>query len=264
MRNSVQVSDPVSSVDNALRLLQFLGAQEQVRVADAAEHLGVARSTAYRLLSTLKARGFADQERANTAYRPGPALAALCWSVIAKSSGQSVTALRRESVDVLGRLRDITGETASLVLLEGRTARFVECAEGTANVRVGDRVGLTIDAHTSSVGKALLAALPESNLEHRYPSQQLPIRTSRSISSWQSLVRELDTIRLRGFAINAEESTDDVCAIGIGVGEPPLCPYAGIALAVPASRGDEPYLLSLLPALSEAREALRERLHALR
>lgn len=230
-------------------------------MATAAERLGVARSTAHRLLSALKARGFADQDRANAPYKPGPALTALSWATIARLPGHSLTTIRLESTDVLNELRDKTDETASLVLLEGRITRFVECAESRANVRVGDRVGLTLEAHTSSVGKALLASLPLGNLEQRYPSMHLALRTAQSISSWQGLLRELEEIRRRGYAINIQESTDDVCAIGITVGGPPLCPYAGLALAVPASRASHSYLLSLLPALRDARDTLRQRLH---
>src|SRR3954454_11250642 len=66
---------PATSVDNALRLLELVGQRQALRVAEAADLLGVARSTAHRLLAALRRRGFVTQDRPNGAYRPGPALA---------------------------------------------------------------------------------------------------------------------------------------------------------------------------------------------
>ena len=66
----------LESVDAALRLLQMLGRDGQLRVTDAADELGVAASTAHRLLSTLRYRGFAVQAGDRT-YRPGPAFTEL-------------------------------------------------------------------------------------------------------------------------------------------------------------------------------------------
>ncbi len=66
-------SEPAtSSVDNALFLLQHNGERQALRVAEAASLLGVARSTAHRLLTSLRRHGFVMQDRPNGAYRSGP------------------------------------------------------------------------------------------------------------------------------------------------------------------------------------------------
>ena len=67
----------LTSVDNALWLLQLVGERQALRVAEAADLLGVAQSTAHRLLTALRRRGFCMQDRPNGAYRPGPALHAV-------------------------------------------------------------------------------------------------------------------------------------------------------------------------------------------
>lgn len=64
---------PIGSVDRALKLLLLLGEQPQIRLTDAAKHLGVASSTAHRLLAMLQYRGFVRQDPVSKAYHPGPA-----------------------------------------------------------------------------------------------------------------------------------------------------------------------------------------------
>src|SRR6187551_3086976 len=126
MENEVQEvaavpTDRLTSVDNALWLLQLVAERQALRVAEAAELLGVARSTAHRLLNALRRRGFVMQDRPNGAYRPGPALNEIGLAAINRID------IRRVARPVLEELRDRTQETASLAVLEGTTIRFVDC-----------------------------------------------------------------------------------------------------------------------------------------
>src|SRR3954454_3414974 len=152
-----------TSVDNALWLLQMVGERQALRVAEAADLLGVARSTAHRLLSALRRRGFVMQDRPNGAYRPGPALHAVGLTAISRID------IRRIARPILEELQEETTETASLAVLEGTNIRFVDAVESPRAVRVGNRTGLVRLAHTSAVGKAILAELPDNELRRRYP-----------------------------------------------------------------------------------------------
>src|SRR6202012_5685740 len=122
-------SDRLTSVDNALRLLQLVAERQALRVSEAAELLGVARSTAHRLRSGLRRRDFLMQDKPNGAYRPGPALHAIGMAAISKID------IRRIAQPVLEQLRDQTRETSSLAILEGTMSRFIECFEGVSAVR---------------------------------------------------------------------------------------------------------------------------------
>src|ERR1700761_5725349 len=113
--------DRLTSVDNALCLLQLVAERQALRVSEAADLLGVARSTAHRLLSALRRRDFLMQEKPNGIYRPGPALHAVGMAAI---SGLDI---RRVSQPVLEELRDKTRETTSLAVLEGTMIRFINC-----------------------------------------------------------------------------------------------------------------------------------------
>src|SRR3954467_2196780 len=188
-----------TSVDNALWLLQLIGERRALRVAEAADLLGVARSTAHRLLAALRRRGFVTQDRPNGAYRPGPALYEIGLAAVSRID------IRRVARPVLEQLREETQETVSLAVLEGTTVRFLDCAESPRSVRVGNRTGVVRPAHASAVGKAILAGLPDTDLDRRYPDGQLPPGGApAALTDVDGLRVELAEIRRRGFALNWE------------------------------------------------------------
>src|SRR3954454_16873708 len=196
----VAAAGGLTSVDNALWLLQLIGERQALRVAEAADLLGVARSTAHRLLNALRRRDFVMQDRPNGAYRPGPALNAIGLAAISRID------IRRIARPVLEELQEQTAETASLAVLEGTSIRFVDCVESTRSVRVGNRTGVVRPAHASAVGKAILAELGQRELARRYPDEQLAAGTPAALTARADLLAELATIREQGYALNWEES----------------------------------------------------------
>jgi DNA-binding IclR family transcriptional regulator len=241
-----------SSVDKALRLLELVGERQALRVSEAAELLGVARSTAHRLLTALRRRGFVLQDKPNGAYRPGSALNEIGLAAIGRID------IRRVARPVLEELREQTSETVSLSLLEGRNVRFVDCVESRRAVRVGDRTGVVLPAHCTAAGKAILAALPPTELARRYRDRELTIRTPASIASWDALSRELERIRRDGFAVNRQEGESGVSAVAVALRDPTDAPLAAIAVVVPSSRMPHPDAGgSLVPGMLRAGAAIQ-------
>ncbi len=151
----------LNSVDNALRLLEFVRENQEVRLSDAAAELGVANSTAHRLLAMLAHHGYVVQDRSRV-YRCGPALIPLAQSDL-------VAHLQRVAAPYLQQLSERTEETAHLLVLEGNGTRFIDCIESSQILRVGSRTGMLLPAHTNSGGKAILARLSETQLRALYP-----------------------------------------------------------------------------------------------
>jgi DNA-binding IclR family transcriptional regulator len=232
-------------------LLQLIGQRNAMRVAGAAEELGVARSTAHRLLATLKARGFVTQDKPNGAYRPGPALNEIALAALGRMD------IRRTARPVLEALSESTRETASLLFLEGNHVRFIDCVESPRSVRVGSRTGLVLPAHCTAGGKAILAALSEADLSRRYPDRVVEARTPNSLGSWDELQEEIVHIRNTGYAVNIGEGETGISAVGTALHDLAGVPLAGIAVAVPTSRmatvedGE-----AIAPLLAEARDSI--------
>src|SRR5919199_745002 len=244
-----------TSVDNALWLLQLIGERQALRVAEAADLLGVARSTAHRLLNALRRRDFVMQDRPNGAYRPGPALNAIGLAAISRID------IRRVARPVLEELQEKTQETVSLAVLEGATIRFVDCVESVRSVRVGNRTGVVRPAHASAVGKVILAQLPISEVERRYPDEDIPAGTPAALTDRGALLRELDEVRAQGYALNWEESAEGVSAVAVALRDTSGTPVAALGIAAPSSRmGSVEAVRAFAPLILEASERVQERL----
>jgi IclR family acetate operon transcriptional repressor len=247
-----------TSVDNALWLLELVGERQALRVAEAADLLGVARSTAHRLLTALRRRGFVMQDRPNGAYRPGPALVEIGLAAVSRID------IRRVARPVLEEVQEQTQETVSLAVLEGTAIRFVDCAESPRSVRVGNRTGVVRPAHASAVGKAILAGLSDAELDRRYPAEELPAAaTPAALTHRDALKAELAQIRTDGYALNWEESADGVCAVAVALRDTAGQPLAALGVAAPCSRmGDPEGIRAFAPAVLRGAELVHERLRS--
>lgn len=218
----------LSSADNALRLVLLLADAGRLRVTESARALGVAPSTAHRLLVTLCARGFALRADDHT-YVPGPVFSRL------ELAGSPRLRLRAAATVHLAELTRQVNETSHLVVREGRFVRFLECAESTAVLRVGSRVGSLLPAHCASGGKALLAELDEDELDRLY-ADGLPPSPTAKVNDLEALRAELARVRADGHARNHEESEVGVVALGASVHQSDGSPVGAISLAIPSAR----------------------------
>lgn len=233
MQNKSAPAYPISSVDNALRLLLMFRDRRSIRVTDAAAALGVAGSTAHRLLATLEHHGFVEQDSPTRAYRAGPALAEIGLASVREDG------LRAHMRPFVERLRDELNETIQLVVLQGANCLFIDTAESHRPLRTASRVGITVPAHCLSGGKALLAELGRGHLRRLYPTESIPGATPRSLTSRAALEAELARVRELGYATNFGESEPEIGSIGIAVHDADGRPRAGLAVSGPLSRVNE-------------------------
>ena len=237
----------IASVDSALLLATLLQQEGAMRVTDAAARASISVSTAHRLLGTLVYRDFAEQ-LPDRRYGPGP--------VLRRGSVQqaSVTALREAALPHLRRLVDAVGETANVMVLAGPDVRFVATVECDRVLRVGDRTGRALPAHLSSGGKAVLATLDHEQLAAVLD----PLDDAASAK----LLRELRSIRRRGFAVNDQETEAGLTAVGVAVPAAGGFTRAALSLAAPTARCSRDRLPGWGAALTEAAGALARDLDA--
>jgi DNA-binding IclR family transcriptional regulator len=235
---------PVKSVDNALRLLVLLGERQQLTLSEAAAHLGVAKSTAHRLLAELLYRGFAVQD-GHRLYRRGPRLA------LAGPPDTTLRSLAAAARPYLHELRRSVNETVHVMVLEGNSVRFVDGVEDDHELRVGLRIGVLLPAHCTAGGKALLAELPPARLSSCYP-RGLPLAPGDAIRDLTGLQRHLVGVRRRGYATNINESKPGVSAVGVCVRSPAGDAVAACAFSVPSARSSPARLRELAVVLRDA------------
>lgn len=218
------------TLDRGLQVLEAVArAGDPLTVAEAAASVGLDRTVAHRLVATLAARGYLQRDGSG-GYRLGPTCLALA---------SAITDLRTTARPFLEELRDATGETVHVVVLSGRDVVFLDGIESVHALRVGNRTGRLLPAHATSVGKALLAALPAEQVRALYERADLVAVTGRTITDREALERQLAAIRERGYATNHGESENGVGSIGVAVRNPAGEPRAALSVAMPLERWSE-------------------------
>jgi IclR family transcriptional regulator, KDG regulon repressor len=228
---AVATTSALSSVDRALSLLEELARHGPLGATELANRTGCAKATAFRLARTLQARGFVVQN-ADSTYRLGPRCLLLATGVHTSFD------VRREALPTMEALRDETGETVQLTVLEGSDVVYVEQVTSRKPVRSVGTMGQRAPAHTVSGGLAQLALLPFDRVRALLPNP-LPRPTAASIPSLERLAAELDRVRARGFAVNRGGFRHDVGGVGTCITDVHGRPVACINICVPLYRLDE-------------------------
>ena len=204
-------SNAVRSVDRAASLLLALGeSQGEAGVTDLARRLGLHKSTASRLLSTLQRRGLVEQDEESGKYRLGLVVIRLA------ERAERTLDLRAIALPELERLARSSHETAGLGVLEGDQVLFVAQADGPNLIATGDWTGRASTLHANASGKVLLSSLAEREVL-RIVRLGLTRHTERTITELEPLLEELARARRRGYATAASELEQGLNAVAAPV-----------------------------------------------
>ncbi|MEV1128760.1 IclR family transcriptional regulator [Agromyces sp. NPDC049794] len=243
----------VESVDHALQILLLLQQQRDLGVTSTARELGIAPSTAHRLIATLAARGFLTQDRVTRAYRAGPALIELGLH------STSALDLRAAGEPHIKALAARLGETVNLLVLEGQSVRFVAGFESDQQVRTHVLTGTLLPAYAVSGGKVLLAEMSRDALRALYPGglRKLTPRTK----TFTQLVEELSLVMMRGYAVNQGESETGLSAVAVPLRDHLGRTIAAVAMSAPSERLPRARVRDIVIELRECAARIRADLY---
>lgn len=195
----------VDSVDRALAILEcFSTDRPELGISEISRELGMHKSTVFRSLASLEARGLVAKNPLTRRYTVG--------AKILKPAGAYLTTVdvREKAKPFMESLRSRTKETVSLYVPAGDRCVCIERLESPLEVRRVIRVGDQVPLYAGSTGKVVLAFLPEaarrqllSRLAVEPPADPIP-------STPEALEAELALIRERGYAISREERVAQV------------------------------------------------------
>jgi DNA-binding IclR family transcriptional regulator len=188
----------IEALDRGIDALELLAERGEVRLSELATELGVARATAFRILSTLQARGYVEHIAAEHTYRLGA-------GTIILAAQSHASSLIRLAEPAMKSLRDATGETINLALLRGGRLIYTEIHEGTHAMRMNSRVGEESPWHATALGKAVLSRLPVDEARTLLGPEPYTQYTAQTRTSWARLAENLRDARALGYAVDDEE-----------------------------------------------------------
>jgi DNA-binding IclR family transcriptional regulator len=220
-----------SSIEKAIDILFcFDGQRSQLRLTDISDKLGLHKSTAHRMLSLLKKKRLIVSSPNNQLYSLGPGIVELAWVVLRQQGLRSICHPHLE------RLRQMTNETASLYTRIGDKRVCVEELESSQHIKYAQTVGLTAPLHVGAPGKALLAFLPQAELDALLLELPLTVMTPSTLSDPERLRTELAITHMRGYAISMGERSPGASAVAAPIWDWSSRPIAAIGVLGPTQR----------------------------
>jgi DNA-binding IclR family transcriptional regulator len=193
----------VQSVERAIALLNILGrAGRPLTAGELSVASSLPRPTVYRLLQTLDGHGMVTA--ADHRFVIGPRVLWLAGQRLEQIE------LRTAGRPILLDLRDRTGETAHLGVLEQGQVVYIDKTEAPGPMRMASAIGKIMPAHSTALGKAMLAYLPAREAGAVLDLWGMPRRTPRTITDRRRFVSELAAIRARGYAVDNIENEEGV------------------------------------------------------
>jgi IclR family pca regulon transcriptional regulator len=240
-----------SSTVKSFAVLELLASSRMpMSIVEIAEGADLNKTTARRYTSTLVDLGYVHRDE-NGRFR-------LTSRVLDLSSMYfRQRLLPNYAMPHLEKLCELTETTVNLAMLEDTEVVYGARVSHREVLSVGFQIGQRLPAHATAVGKVLLSFLPDHRIAALYPEENLPVFTSRTITTVTSLIGAVGEIRRQGFAVTEEEYEPNVCAVScpLTTVDGDLIAAINIAERVSGSERTEFYR-KVIPAVLSTAEAI--------
>ena len=221
----------IQSVARALTILDTLAeARGELALHEIATRLGLPKTTAHGLISTLRDFGYIEQSAFTGKYRLGVRLFEV-GNIVAQ--GWEV---RSVAAPYIPRLVEEMGETVHLAVLDRHEVLYIDKRESSRSLRIASQVGMRLPAHCTGVGKALMAYLTPAERLEIIRIKGLPPCTEHTLTEPGALEAELATVRERGYAVDNEEIMDSLRCVAAPIKDQSGKVVSAISLSGPISR----------------------------
>lgn len=223
----------VQSVIKALNIIELLDKHKELGVTEIATALGIDKSTAFRLLSTLKEKRFISNNPRTQKYSNSSKLFAIGQEVLRNHNLNTETGLE------LRKLSERIGETVNLAIPDGLEVLYVDRHETDDFIKLAATIGQRRPMYCTAVGKAILAHYPASFIETLCETVPLEAFTPYTITDKDKLLEDLAQIRVLGYSVDNQEHHIGIRCVGIPILNRAGTPMAAVSVSVPQFRYDQ-------------------------
>ncbi|WP_198508677.1 IclR family transcriptional regulator [Polynucleobacter brandtiae] len=191
---------------------------------------GLAKPTAFRLLNTLVAQGFIERDPNGRRFQPSAKLRLIGINIL------SVDSIRSQRVAVMRRLVEEIGETCNFNILDGNKVMYLDRVETSAPIRLHIDVGTRVPLHCTASGKLFLSGMTDLQVRSSLGNEPFQRHTQKTLTSYEGLFRELEKIRIDGYALDESEFLDGFIGIAVPITNLKNKTFATITAHGPAPR----------------------------
>jgi DNA-binding IclR family transcriptional regulator len=203
---------PSVAVERALAMLEAVAQEpDGLSNAEISRKLQIPKSSASYILRTLENQAYLKRDEETGKYRVGLKILSLSRGAL---SGIDV---REVALPIMRHLMEKTNLTCHLAILDGPEAVYIEKVEPQGFIRMDTWVGRRMRVHATSVGKALVAHIPQERLEKILADRGMEKRTPKTITTLPRLLKDLEKVRAQGYAVDDEENNMGARCLGAPV-----------------------------------------------
>jgi IclR family transcriptional regulator, KDG regulon repressor len=231
-RAAVRDKSFVALTDKVFAILEAFSQnpKESLKLEQITQCVGLAKTTVHRLLYSMKKIGYVEQNEESGKYVLAPKFFELGRSTLPY---QRVAAMARP---LLENLRVRCGESVHVGVLDNALVTYIVVLESQNPYRCAAVIGEMNCAHSTAIGKCILADLAEEQVEDVIRQQGLPKMARNTITNGTQLLEELRNIRQQGVATNIEENIDGVICVGAPIRDETGRVIAALSVSGPATR----------------------------
>ncbi|RDI95929.1 IclR family transcriptional regulator [Meiothermus sp. QL-1] len=244
----------VRTLERGLHLLEVLSEFETLSLSELARRTELSPSTAYRLLETLRRRGFVDWDESRGLWKVG--LRAYQVGSAFLTRGGLIEAAMPE----MERLVDELNETVNLAVLDGHEVVYIAQVEGRQLIRMFTRIGARAPIYCTGVGKALLLEHTEAEVRRIVGAGPFKPYTAKTITRLEQLLEALKEARRKRYVVDDEEREDGVRCVAAPIHDNRGKVVASMSLSAPATRVPDERLPELGRRIRQAADAVSARL----
>lgn len=202
----------VNSVKKALRILEcFMTISPEMTLTQLSRELEMPKSTLLNLLRTLEEAGYVYRVRQSQSYRLGYKIMELSYSM------RSAFPIVQFALPLMEELQSATGEFVYLTTHVSGRVLYLECVYPQKRTVGYSITGKTLPMHCTGCGKAMLSTFTDEQIARVVDSEGLERKTLNTITDRQQLMKEIELIRARGYALDMEEETPGVRCVAMPV-----------------------------------------------
>ena len=208
MAEEKEMKNPVQSAARIFQVMEMLADQGEMGLMELSTALWLHKSTVHRLLMSLIYMGYARQDESSQKYMLSYKLVNMASRILDRMD------ILQIAKPYLEQLSDLSKETVHLVRREGNNILYIYKIEAKiGTIRMVSHVGMVHPMYCSGVGKAMMAVLPESEVQKIWNESVIEKRTDHTITDYEKLRETLEEVRKNGYALDDEENEEGVRCI---------------------------------------------------
>jgi DNA-binding IclR family transcriptional regulator len=234
-----------NSAERIINIFEYIISKDksEVTIEEIANAFNISKSCSYRMLNILFKKGYLDHGKGESKYYMGFKIIEIGWSAISKNP------LAKIASPYLEKLVNLTGESTILGILHNNEVFYIEKLGGKGILKVDVEVETRAPINCTSLGKVLVAWLPDHEISNILKSAHFKQYTCSTLSDKKLFLDELKKTRKRGYAITDEEFILGTCSIAVPIRNKDNDVIASLSLVIPKPRFTDDRIDTLIKSL---------------